>query len=209
MYFSVPGIHDAFARVIWWIISNYIEVFATLTGLIYLVYSVKGNILCWLFGIISSLCFVYVFFHSKIYGNMGLYAYYVFVSIYGWIYWSKSYSDEKEFRVSIINMKYGGILLAISSILFVLIAVGLKKYTDSDIVFLDAFTTSLSIVATWMLARKILYHWLVWIVIDSVYIAMYIYKGLYATLILFVVYTIFAVIGYIEWHKKWKIQVTK
>jgi nicotinamide mononucleotide transporter len=140
---------------------------------------------------------------------MGLYAYYVFVSIYGWIYWSKSYSDEKEFRVSIINMKYGGILLAISSILFVLIAVGLKKYTDSDIVFLDAFTTSLSIVATWMLARKILYHWLVWIVIDSVYIAMYIYKGLYATLILFVVYTIFAVIGYIEWHKKWKIQVTK
>ncbi len=209
MFFSVPGIHDALARVIWWIISNCIEVIATLTGLIYLIYSVKGKILCWFFGIISSLCFIYVFSQSKIYANMGLYVYYVFISIYGWIHWSKSNSNGKELQVSIIDTKYGVILLSISAILFVLITLGLKKYTDSDIVFWDAFTTSLSIVATWMLARKILYHWLVWVVIDSVYIGMYIYKGLYATIVLFVVYTIFAIIGYIEWHQKWKIQVAK
>jgi nicotinamide mononucleotide transporter len=80
----------------------------------------------------------------------------------------------------------------------------LGRYTDSPIPFGDAFTTSLSIIATWMLARKKIEQWLIWIFIDLVSVGLYLYRGLYPTVFLFLVYTIMAGIGYLEWHKETK-----
>jgi nicotinamide mononucleotide transporter len=91
-----------------------------------------------------------------------------------------------------------------SAVLFGIIAFILINFTDSEIPYWDAFTTAGSFVATWMLARKIIEHWLIWIIVDSVSLGLYIYKGLYATVILFAVYTLLAVMGYIEWKKELK-----
>jgi len=209
MLVSAGEIQNIFTKVIWWLLCNSIEVIATITGLIYLVYSVKGNILLWLFGLITSLLYVYVFFQSKIYADMGINIYYVVISVYGWIHWSKPGKNANELPVSKIRLPLGFALLLISIFLFVFIAYILRKYTDSDIALWDAFTTALSIVATWMLARKILEHWLIWIVVDSVSAGLYIYKGLYPTVFLFIVYTSLAILGYIEWHKTWKKQMLK
>lgn len=209
MLVSAGEIQNTFTKVIWWLLCNSIEVVATITGLIYLVYSVKGNVLLWLFGLITSLLYVYVFFQSKIYADMGINIYYVVISIYGWIHWSKPGKNANELPVSKIRLPLGFILLLISILLFVFIAYILRKYTDSDIALWDAFTTALSIVATWMLARKILEHWLIWIVVDSVSAGLYIYKGLYPTVLLFIVYTSLAILGYIEWQKTWKKQMLK
>ncbi|MCH7658497.1 MAG: nicotinamide mononucleotide transporter, partial [Bacteroidetes bacterium] len=71
----------------------------------------------------------------------------------------------------------------------------------SDLPYWDAFTTAASIVATWMLARKIIEHWIVWIIIDSVSFCLYIYKELYVTVVLFLIYTTLAFFGYYEWKK--------
>jgi nicotinamide mononucleotide transporter len=198
---------EIISKAFHWLFDNYIEILATITGLIYLVYSVKGNILLWPFGLITSALYVYVFFMSKIYADMGINIYYVIISIYGWIHWSSGDNSEKnELPVSRLELRLGLILGLITLIIFCIIAYILKNFTDSDIAYLDAFVTAASITATWMLARKIMEHWLFWVVVDGISIGLYIYKGLYPTVLLFVVYTSLAVTGYYEWRKQWKVQ---
>jgi nicotinamide mononucleotide transporter len=193
--------------VLKWVIKNYIEIIATITGLIYLLYSIRGNVLLWVYGIITSMLYVFVFFESKIYADMGINIYYVVISIYGWMHWRKRGSGtKKELPVSRLNFWNSMVLLTLTLVLFVFIAYILKVFTDSTIIFWDALITAGSITATWMLARKILEHWLIWVVIDGLSIGLYIFKGLYPTVLLFLVYTTLAVVGYLEWKKQWKVQ---
>ena len=193
--------------VLKWILKNYIEILATVTGLIYLLYSIQGKVLLWFYGLITSLLYVYVFFKSKIYADMGINVYYVIVSIYGWIHWYRRGNDNKKgLPLSRLKLGNGIILLAITFVIFIIIAFILKKFTDSSIIIWDSILTAGSITATWMLARKILEHWLIWVVVDALSIGLYVYKGLYPTVILFIVYTTLAVAGYFEWIKQWKVQ---
>jgi nicotinamide mononucleotide transporter len=134
---------------------------------------------------------------------MGLQMYYVVISIYGWYEWKKGdpVTHAEPVKISGINGKLAVILAGVSLLLFALIWFILKNYTDSNVPVADSLATSLSIVATWMLARKILEHWLVWIFVDLFSIGLFWYKELYPTVVLFVVYTIMAVVGYFEWMK--------
>lgn len=193
-------------QVLFWINSNYIELLGLIFGLLYILLSIKQNIWCWPTGFITSALYVYVFFVSKFYADMGLQVYYLFVSIYGWYNWmygskSKKQDDLKISKSGIVQIIY--LALAIL-VLFIVISYILIHYTDSEIPYWDAFTTAASFVATWMLAKKIIEHWIVWIVVDFVSLGLYIYKGLYPTVILFAVYTILAILGYIEWRKQLK-----
>ena len=198
------GFAQAFYNVLEYFLLHYIEIVATVTGLIYLIYSVAENKLLWFFGLITSLLYVYICFAARIYADMGINVYYVIISVYGWIYWSGgSTGKSKEVPVKRLQAKLAGILLSITIILFIFIAFILQKFTDSDIALWDAFTTAASITATWMLAKKIIEHWLVWIVVDSVSVGLYIFKGLYPTSLLFFVYTTLAIVGFIEWRKTW------
>ena len=144
-----------------------------------------------------------VFFHSKFYADMGLNAYYFFISIYGWALWSKRESGEEGggLEVTRISLKQGAILLLITGFFFAGIGGVLDRFTDSPVPYWDAFTTALSFTATWMLARKIIEHWILWVIVDVVSMGLYLYRGLYPTLLLFSVYTVMAIIGYIQWKK--------
>ena len=186
-----------------WLIGNYIEVLGVITSLIYLYFSVRIVIWLWPFGILSSAIFILIFFSSKFYADMGLQVYYLGVSVYGWYYWTRPSGRAQERGRPVTRMKgtLGISLTAITAALLLLIVFILKNYTDSDVPWGDAFTTAASIVATWMLARKILEHWLVWIVVDTVAAGLYIYKGLYPTAFLYIVYAVISVAGYIRWKK--------
>ena len=135
---------------------------------------------------------------------MGLQMYYVGISIYGWYEWLRGNSANKSepLKVSRLNFRLGILLASVSFLLFFLMWFILDNYTDSTVPVADSLATSLSIVATWMLARKILEHWLVWIFVDAFSIGLFLFKELYPTVILFAVYTIMAVVGYIEWKKE-------
>ena len=135
---------------------------------------------------------------------MGLQVYYLVVSAYGWYYWSRRSSPGQEGGRPVIrlNGSMTMILTAVTAGLLIGIVFILKNFTDSDVPWGDAFTTAASIVATWMLARKILEHWLVWIVVDLVAAGLYLYKELYPTALLYIVYSVIAVAGYIQWKKK-------
>jgi nicotinamide mononucleotide transporter len=79
----------------------------------------------------------------------------------------------------------------------------LIRYTDSPVPWIDAFTTAFSFTATYMLARKILEHWIIWVVVDFISVALYFYRELYSSIVLFLIYTVLAVLGYKEWKKQW------
>lgn len=188
-----------------WVIRNWVEILGTVLGLVYVFLSIKQNILTWLTGLLTSVLYIYVFFVSKFYADMALQVYYVWVSIYGWWLWSKGVDTKKghiSMPVSRLKTKTTVILALISMALWAGIFFILKFFTDSPVPFGDAFTTALSIVATWMLARKIIEHWIIWVVVDFVSLVLYVYKGLYPTSIMFVVYTGAAVWGYFEWKKQ-------
>jgi nicotinamide mononucleotide transporter len=194
--------------IITWIAANYIEVIAAFTGLIYLFYSIQGNKKLWVYGLITSSIYVYVCFIAGIYADMGINIYYVIVSIYGWIHWNfYRKNDKTEIPISRTRPVEYLIIIAFTAILYFLIAIILLRLTNSTIPYLDALTTSASITATWMLARKMLEHWIIWVFVDAVSIGLYIYKGLYPTSILFLVYTVLAVIGFKQWQNKWKEQI--
>jgi nicotinamide mononucleotide transporter len=96
-----------------------------------------------------------------------------------------------------LAMKLAAVYLVLHAAMWYILAF----YTDSTVAGWDSFTTALSVVATWMLARKYIEHWILWIVINIISMILYIYKGLYPTTALFIVYTLMAFVGYREWKR--------
>jgi nicotinamide mononucleotide transporter len=190
-----------------WGSQHWVEIVGAILGVLYVFLSVKQNVLTWLMGLLSSVLYIYVFLDTGFYADMALQFYYVWISVYGWIIWVKgnpTNHGKEALPVITSSKKMICILISISLILWVLIWFILKQFTNSPVPVGDSFITSLSIVATWMLARKVIEHWLVWIIVDIISIALFIYKGLFPTTILYAIYTVAAIWGYFEWKKDLK-----
>ena len=186
-----------------WIIQHWVEILGAIISFIYLYFEIKENYLMWIFGFIASSLYIVVYFKSGFYADMSLQVYYVAISIYGVLYWTKGGKTEKKEDVPVtkINLKQIVLLSLITIIIFGAISRILILYTNSTVPYGDAFTTALSFVATWMLARKIIEHWYLWMVVNAVSVGLYIYKNLEVTAVLFTVYFIFSFVGYFNWKK--------
>lgn len=182
--------------------TNWIEIVGAILSLIYLYLSIKAKVSLWFFGIISSVFYIVVFFDSKLYADLSLNVYYVVVSIYGWINWNKrENSDTSALHIAPFSRKLA-IKLAIATLgVYIIYYFVLSRLTDSTVPKIDALVGALSIVGTWMLARKLIENWIVWIVADALCVGLYFYKGLYPTAILFIIYTLMAAVGYWEWKR--------
>lgn len=189
-----------------WLSGNVFELLGAILGLFYILFSIRQNILTWPTGLLTSALYIIVFYQSRFYADMGLQVYYVVISIYGWYYWvkGKKPSNEKKIPVRRTRKKLWIKLAGVSVVIYIVILFILLRFTDSDVPFMDSLTTSLSITATWMLARKYIEHWLIWIFVDLFSSGLYIYKNLWPTVILFLVYTFMAALGYKEWAKDLK-----
>ena len=182
--------------------NNWVEISGAILSLIYLYLSIKQKASLWIFGLMSSVLYVVVFIQSKLYADMSLQFYYVFISIYGWINWKFGKEVvEHELPVKRLSRKMILILIGISILIYGAYFVLLNYFTDSKVPKFDSLIGALSVVATWMLARKYIENWLVWIVADGLAIGLFVYKELYPTAILFIVYTVMSVIGYRQWSK--------
>lgn len=182
--------------------QNWIEIAGSILSLIYVYLSIKQKISLWIFGFLCSSLYVVVFWQNKFYADMSLQFYYLAVSVYGWINWEKgTQSPEHELPIRKTSLKEGFILGISALLIYFVYFYILKNFTDSPLPKSDSFTTALSIVATWMLARKMIDNWILWIIIDAVSASLYFYKEMNITAILFVIYTIMAIIGYFKWRK--------
>lgn len=190
-----------------WISNHFIEVFGAVTGILYVFLEIRQNLWLWPVGIATSATYIWVFFHGKLYADMSLQVYYLAVSILGWYWWLKGKraggGDQERGRLIVHRMKLrSGIVLAavFVGLYFIMWAV-LSRFTDSPVPEFDSLITSLSVVATWMLARKIFEHWYLWIVVNALAAILFFRRGLYPTVILYFVYFIMSFAGFLEWRK--------
>lgn len=181
-----------------------LEVIAVLLNLIYLVLLIKEKIACWFFGITASAISIYLFYDIGLYSEAILYFYYVVIGVYGYTLWNKKKKEEESLKVQTISLQKHFFIILLGSFLTVILGAYFQNNTDAVNPYLDAFTTSFSIIASVLEARKILSVWFFWIIINIATIVLYIDQHLNYYLALTMVYTVFSVLGYLEWRKKYQ-----
>lgn len=182
--------------------ANWIEIVGAILSLIYLYLSIRQQVSLWFFGIISSVFYIVAFFESKLYADLSLQVYYVVISIYGWMNWNRGKeSTGKDLPPTRMSKRLWVNLTFATALIYFAYYLVLTNFTDSSVPKADSLVGALSIVGTWLLARKYIENWLIWIVADGLCVGLYVYKGLYPTVILFVIYTTMSVDGYLQWRK--------
>ena len=208
-----------------------LEIIGTVVGLIYLWLEYRANIYLWIAGIIMPAIYLVVYYEAGLYADVGINVYYLLAAIYGWVMWKYGSTLKKSFRrmkkvnpmqaadnsannmetcdaedkdklpISHMPLRYLPAVTLVFAGALVAIAWILIYCTDSTVPWMDSFITALSIIGMWMLARKYVEQWLVWIVVDVVASGLYFYKGLEFTAGLYALYAIIAIFGYFKWKK--------
>ncbi|MBR5845786.1 MAG: nicotinamide mononucleotide transporter [Rikenellaceae bacterium] len=178
-----------------------LEIAGVIVGLIYLWLEYRASVWLWAASIVMPAIYIFIYAESGFYADMGINIYYLVASIYGWVAWLRRGDDGQPLKITHTPRKMILPLIAVGAIAMVVITYILLNYTDSTVPYGDSFTTALSVVALYMLARKQAEQWLVWLVVDAVSCALYISKGIHLTAALYGLYTILAWIGYRRWLK--------
>ncbi|MBQ1884143.1 MAG: nicotinamide mononucleotide transporter [Bacteroidales bacterium] len=186
--------------------NNWLEIVGTIIGFVYLWQEVKASIWLWLTGIVMPAIYTVVFYQSGLYADFGIQVYYIVAALYGFLFWKFGKKQDKPLPIVHTSVRQGVILFLITVLVFIPIYLILTNFTDSTVPFYDSATTALSVVALWMLAKKHVEQWFVWIAVDAVSSALYFYKGIYFTAVLYAVYTVVAIYGYKKWNLMEKTQ---
>lgn len=185
-----------------------LEISGLLIGLLYLWYEYHANARVWLVSIIMPMISMWIYFRKGIYADFAINIYYVGIAIYGYLRWTlfarrrQSTAAKAALPVTHVAPRVAAACGAASLALWGLIYWVLATFTDSTVPVADAFTTALSIVGLWMMARKYAEQWLYWLVVDAVCVGLYIYKGIYFYAALYAVYTVIAWLGYRKWLRQ-------
>lgn len=184
--------------------DNILEILGFCVGLLYLWWEYQANPKVWLASVVMPGISMWVYYSKGLYADFGINIYYLLIAVYGFVAWTRgipSARDKKKKPRAITHtpMWAWSVAASASFLLWGGIWWVLVSFTDSTVPVADAFTTALSIVGLWMLARKYAEQWLVWLVVDIVCCGLYLYKGLTFYCILYGLYTVIAVLGYRKW----------
>jgi nicotinamide mononucleotide transporter len=180
--------------------SVWFEILAAILAIIYLLLALKQDIRCWIAWIISSLMYLFVMLYAGLLMESALQIFYVGMGIYGWMQWDKRSAQDK---LSIRRWNKKQHFYAIGSLLCIVVISGYLLSLNSNAVapYIDSFTTWGAILATFMVAKKVLENWIYWFVIDFVSVFLFLSRELYPTAILFVIYLVIIIFGYRAWLK--------
>lgn len=182
---------------------NLLEISGTVVGLVYLWLEYRASVYLWVAGIIMPAIYIFVYYEAGLYADTGIHVYYLLAAIYGWTFWTFGGRKHGKGTLPITHTPTRFILplTLICIVAFALIAWLLISFTDSTVPLLDSFTTALSIIGMWMLARKYVEQWLVWIGVDLISSGLYVYKELNFTAGLYAIYTTIAIFGFLKWKR--------
>lgn len=195
-----------------------LEIIGVIFGFLSVWYAKKGNIWVYPTGIISTMLFVYLLWHYVLWGDMLINVYYTIMSIYGWVLWARNAQDNiiTISRTTPADWKTATLLGAFS-FLFVIGVYYLKPFIKNDFSlqgvtlgfhnflpteYVDVFTTAIFLVGMWLMAKRKIENWLFWIVGDLISIPLYYIKGMVFTSLQYLLFTIIAIMGYLEWRRK-------
>lgn len=181
---------------------TYFEIVSTITGILCVWLQTREKILAWPFGIVSVSLAAVIFFNSQLYSDFLLHIIFLILNIYGWYVWSVRSTEDDDAPILLMTWRQrafiGPVIIAVSLLWGYLV----DRSTNADLPYFDSFTTVGSLFAQYLLSRKVLENWLIWIVVDVVAINMYLYKGLYYFAFLFGVYLILCLSGWVKWRRK-------
>ncbi len=177
-----------------------LEGFAAAFGVVSVFLSTRQNIWCWPAAILNVSLYTIVFYNGRLYGQMGLQTVYLVLSIYGWYHWLHGGAEKSELHVSRATPRRLIIVGVFNVVAWIVLALLLRR-TDAALPWLDALLTTTSLVAQWMMTRKILENWLLWIAVDVVYVPTFISQRLYATALLYAAFLVLAMMGFVEWRR--------
>ena len=178
-------------------------------GLLYLWWEYHADAKLWIASIIMPTISIWLYFRKGLYADFAINIYYWVIAVYGYIAWTwrgktepaNEHEDKPVLPIRHTSIGVAAGCLVATGALWALIWWVLATFTNSTVPVTDAFTTALSIVAMWMLARKYIEQWLAWFVVDFVCVGLYIYKGIPLYALLYALYTIIALLGYRKWMK--------
>jgi len=180
--------------------QSWIEWTALVSSVVYVILAAKENIWCWSFGIVGVLASLYLFIEGKLFLDAGLQIYYLVMSVYGWWSWGKNLQVTK-LNISTRRLVWHFSIICVGFLLAYPLGL-LSQYFGGSLPFVDALTTTFALLATYMVARKILENWWYWIVIDLVCVRVYWIKEYELLSLLYLIYAVVAIYGWIEWRKK-------
>ena len=178
---------------------SWIESIAVFFSILYVILASKESIWCWAAAVISVSLYIYICFSAQLYAETGLQIFYLFMAFYGYYNWN---NQKGSLQISEWNISTHLLIVFIGGLLTFLIGFYFATYTNAKMPIVDSFTTVFSVFATYMVTKKILGNWLYWIVIDLVSSYLYLSRSLEMTALLFMIYTIIAILGYLSWIKK-------
>ncbi|MFZ6849817.1 nicotinamide riboside transporter PnuC [Undibacterium sp. RuRC25W] len=181
--------------------TNLLELISFLLAVITVALTIRQIHWGWLFSIVSSGLYAAVFFDAKLYGDMGLQGMFILVSIWGWWQWWRGNSEDERLQVTSLSLRQKIFFMVLWGALFAALVVFLKRYTDTDVPYADGFLTAGSLVGQFLLSRKKLENWTIWIIVDVLYVGLYLYKNLQLTALLYAVFVVMAVMGLRSWSK--------
>jgi len=182
-----------------------LELTAVAFGLVSVFLSTRENIWSWPTAIVNLALFTVLFFREKLYADMVLQVVFLLLSVYGWYEWLHGGENRSELHVSRLARRTGLMLLPIGIVGSIALGTFLRRSTDASLPYLDATLSVFSLIAQWMMTRKIVENWMLWIALDVVYVWMFVFlKHLNATAFQYSVFLILAAMGHVQWLRSWR-----
>ena len=177
---------------------------AVVCSLLYVILVSYKVLAAWIFAAISSVLYIYLCYSNRLYLESILQIFYFIMAIYGWYMWTSD-DDTKDVVVIRWPFRYHLLNILISGLLMLLFGYIFDNYSNQANPYLDAFTTIFSLMATFMVAKKVIENWIYCIIIDAFSVYLFASRGLYMTSALFILYTLIAVFGYFQWKKQYQL----
>lgn len=190
------------AFTLWGTPTTWLEVLAFLLALAMVVFNIRVNPLGWPLAIASSLLYMLLFWNSKLYGDAGLQVFFAGVGLWGWWQWLRgTQASGTRLRVRHLPKRATVTVLAMTLAAWPLLGLFLDLCTDTDVPYWDAFPTTASIAGQWLLGRKYVQNWPAWLIVNAVSVALFAYKGLWLTTLLYALFLALSVAGWQQWRR--------
>jgi nicotinamide mononucleotide transporter len=195
---------DALGAFLANLLQDPLEVTAVAFGILSVWLSTRQHIASWPTAMVNVALFFVVFARARLYADMGLQAIYFGLSAYGWYEWKFGGAGRTELPVSRTTARTAAWLASLAVVGTLALGTYLHRATDAALPYLDSALAVCSLLAQWMMTRKLLENWLAWIALDVVYVGMFLVRGLSLTAINYAVYLALAAIGFVQWRRSWR-----
>ena len=190
------------AFTLWTTPVSWLEALAFVLALVMVVLNMRVNPIAWPLAIVSSLLYFVLFWDSRLYGDASLQVFFAIVALWGWWQWLRGKeADGRELQVRRLPKARRWWLLGALAVAWPATGLFLRRYTNTDVPWWDAFPTAASVIGQWLLGRKYLENWLAWVVVNVVSVGLFAYKGLWLTVLLYVLFVALSVLGWRAWRR--------